>query len=175
MDDVPRSFLASRRRGCKWEKRYSNRRKNVHIAEDLHLLDDPFPNNPALSTGTLPADTPTLIRELFGVGHCLLDPPCFSFRTLERFLQKADFRNLCGQSNHRLYSREKVALVDDRRDSTGSDNLIRDWDSTTYSMQPPTGDPSSIFTKALDEKDLYDRLKEKVGLSHCISVPQLTL
>lgn len=149
-----------RRHGYKWDKQFCARRNASHKAEDIHILDDPDPNDPD-SIGAQHADTATLIREFFNIRQSILDPPCLNFRSLKKFLAVANFADAMTPSRRTPVSPRKVALVDDRRDQTGGEELVRNWDSEAYSRRPPEG--HNIFTRALNEKELYAHLSEKVG------------
>lgn len=154
------------RHSCQWDKRFCARRNASHKAEDLHILDDADPNDPD-NTDPQEANTMTLIQEFFDVQPSILDPPCFNFRALKMFLAIADFEEAKAASQSAPISPRKIALVDDRRDRMGGEELVRNWESETYSRRPPEG--HDIFIEALDEVELYAHLLQKVRAT-CIPV-----
>ncbi|KAL9625601.1 MAG: hypothetical protein Q9160_000314 [Pyrenula sp. 1 TL-2023] len=156
---LPRLHTRSRH-SCQWDKKFCARRNASHKAEDIHILDNADPKIPN-SRGPQEASTETLIQKFFKVQPSILDPPCFNFRALKTFLGMADFKEAKATSQSAPISRRKVALVDDRRDRMGGEELVRNWDSETYSRRPPEG--HEIFVEALDEVELYAHLLQKVS------------
>ena len=92
-----------------------------------------------------------------------LVPPQYNDVALQEFLEKATLEDLTGPKPSRT-STEPIALIDDRCDSSGWQDAngihhsARDWNG--YSSHPPHG--TSIYTKILSARELYERLRMRV-------------
>jgi hypothetical protein len=169
-----------------WDERFLVRQLLSYDAEDTPVLRAP--------------DEDIIFAFLnFRASH--LNPPCFNFGALARFLQPATFADLTNAQN--LAQPVRLALIDDRRDIAGiedahkdlrgwtdaelaQDGMVRigpdrvrrfngqkrDWASFKYARDPPEGD--HIFRELLDEPALYDRLQSKVIRAQPKPTPSLT-
>lgn len=94
-----------------------------------------------------------------------LDPPQYNYTSLRLFLEKADEVDLL-QNQPASQNSAYVALVDDRCDRTGWQDIskqyhsARNWD--IYAQRPPPGDCQQ--SSLLSVGDLYRRFKTNVRL-----------
>jgi hypothetical protein len=168
------SFLQRLPHDFAWDERFLERRLLSYDAEDTRVLRAP--------------NEDVVIAFLnFRASH--LNPPCFNFEALARFLRLANSADLTSAQNHTQFVR--LALIADRRDFAGIEDADkdlrgwtaadlaqegmvqigpdrirrfngqkRDWASFKYSRDPPKGD--HISRELLDEQALYERLQSKV-------------
>jgi hypothetical protein len=172
------SSLQPSRHDSVWDERFLVRQVLSYDAEDTPVLRVPDED---------------IIIAFLNFRASRLNPPCFNFETLARFLRLANFADLSRTQNSTQSVR--LALVDDRRDVAGiedtekdlrgwtaadlaQENMIqigpdrvrrfngqkRDWASFKYSRDPPKGD--HVFREILDERTLYERLQTKVILAY---------
>jgi hypothetical protein len=137
--------LASRgRHGFRWDRRFCVRQRQKYNVEDNKVLENP-------------ASTAALIEAFFDEHQSILNPPCYNYVRLKEFLQEADLQHLST-------SGRVMALLDDRREDSGGDGSMRNWESDRYARQPPEG--SNVARLAVDESALFTKLRENVSLAH---------
>jgi len=100
-----------------------------------------------------PASTADLIDAFFDEHESILNPPCYNYVALKEFLVKADLQYLTTRTRN-------LALLDDRRDDSGGDGCMRNWESDRYARQPQPGD--DVQRLVLDEGALFTKLRENV-------------
>lgn len=100
-----------------------------------------------------PASTTDLIDAFFDEHQSILNPPCYNYVALKEFLQQADLQHL-------TTGRPALALLDDRREHSGGDGSMRNWESDRYARQPPPGD--NVQRLVFDEGGLFTKLRENV-------------
>ena len=92
-------------------------------------------------------------------GEDILSPPCFNWKTVEKFLGSACMGDLTDYKPSPQLPR--LCLIDDRS-----------CPPYPQSEQPPhskDGDTGTTFRKNLNEQELYRRLLKKVSTSCCLS------
>jgi hypothetical protein len=100
-----------------------------------------------------PASTANLIDAFFDEHQSILNPPCYSYVALKEFMVQADLQHLST-------SRPVLALLDDRREHSGGDGSMRNWESDRYARQPQSGD--NVQRLVFDEGGLFTKLRENV-------------
>lgn len=141
MNVYHQTLFASRgRQDFRWDRRFCVRQRHKYNPEDSKVLENP-------------ATTAALIEAFCDEHASILNPPCFNYVALKEFLQQADLQQL-------NTSRPILALLDDRQERSGSDELMRNWESETYVRQPRPGEDVNRLT--FDERGLFLKLKENV-------------
>lgn len=133
-------FTSSRRHDFCWDRRFCVRQWIKYNPEDDKVLENP-------------ATTAELIEALCDKKESILTPPCYNYVALREFLNQANLQHL----NTR---RPLLALLDDRREQSGSAGSMRDWESDRYARRPPPGD--NVQRLVFDEGGLFTKLKENV-------------
>jgi hypothetical protein len=129
-----------RRRDFLWDRQFCVRQRQKYNAEDKKVLENP-------------ASAADLIDAFFDKHESILNPPCYNFVALKEFLVKADFQHLTTR-------RPNLALLDDRREDSGGDGSMRNWESDQYARQPQPG--NNVQRLVLDEGVLLTKLRENV-------------
>ena len=104
-----------------------------------------------------------------------LNPPCYNFISLQRFLNDAAGLDVLESRNVPPQSLTRLALLDDRTDATGlvrwpsrtqqlaSNGETRNWEQ--YDTDPPSGEPDVTFRGVLNKVEFHIRLKKNVRIS----------
>jgi hypothetical protein len=100
-----------------------------------------------------PASNAELIDAFFDEHDSILSPPCYNYVALKEFLLKADL-------HHLITRRPILALLDDRREDSGADGSMRNWESDQYARYPQPGD--DVQRLVLNEGALFAKLRENV-------------
>ncbi|SLM40775.1 hypothetical protein LPUS_11624 [Lasallia pustulata] len=146
MDPFPQSSRRHRGRAVVWDKKFEQRREKAHLAEERKLI---------------PEAQQSLISAFFENERSRLDPLQYSFTALRKYLERANEDDLKRDPTPYAHA-TPLALLDDRRDSTGrrsSDGVrhsARDWDG--YIRYPPPGECGT--SDILDAGQLYRKLLE---------------
>jgi hypothetical protein len=133
-------FVPRRRHDFRWDRRFCVRQRNKYNPEDSKVLENP-------------ATTADLIEAFCDEHESILNPPCYNYVALKEFLHQADLQHL-------NTGRPVLALLDDRREQSGGDESMRNWESERYSRHPLAGDGVERLT--FDEGGLFTKLKENV-------------
>jgi hypothetical protein len=128
------------RHDFRWDKRFCVRQRDKYNPEDNKVLENP---------GT----TEQLIEAFCDEQESILNPPCYNEVALKDFLRKADLQDL-------NTARPVLALLDDRREQSGNDGSMRNWESDRYAREPLPGD--CVERLIFDEGRLFLKLKEHV-------------
>jgi hypothetical protein len=128
------------RHDLRWDLRFCVRQRVKYNVEDYKVLENP-------------ASTADLIEAFFEEHDSILNPPYYNYVALKEFLAQADLQHL-------TTSKPALALLDDRREESGNDGSMRDWESDRYARQPPSGE--NVQRLVLDEGALFTKLRENV-------------
>jgi hypothetical protein len=128
------------RHDFRWDRRFCVRQKQKYTVEDKKVLENP-------------ASTADVIDTFFDEHESILNPPCYNYVALKEFMVKADLQHL-------TTSRPALALLDDRREHSGDDGSMRNWESDWYARQPQPGD--NVQRLVFDEGALFTKLRENV-------------
>lgn len=128
------------RHDFRWDQRFCTRQKGKYKAEDANVLENP-------------ATVADLFEAFFDEHQSILNPPCYNYVALKEFLSRADLHQLNAR-------RPALALLDDRRELSGDEGSMRNWESDRYARQPSPGD--SVERSVFDESGLLKKLKENV-------------
>ena len=140
------------RQGSPWDRSFTVRKAPVFHgrAFDRRLFRD---NDPR--------DTPTIVRALLA-SEDALDPLCPCHVFLRDFLLTANYSILTAPQNPTGAQGNLLAMYDDRRERDSFQDPLRNWADPIYQNGPPG---VGIRSAAVDERGLYRRLTQKVGLS----------
>lgn len=129
-----------------WDRGFCVRQRKKYEVLDRKVLKD----SKVLEEPEHKAD---LLKSFFDEDPNISNPPCYNYVALKEFLKRADPRQL-------NRSRPVLALIDDRRDHSGLDGSMRNWDSDDYALKRLEGHDTkrSVF----DEGGLFRKLRENV-------------
>ena len=133
-------FASRGRQDFRWDRRFCVRQRDKYNPEDSKVLENP-------------ATTAALIEAFCDEQESILNPPCYNYVALKEFLRQADFQHLNS-------GRPVLALLDDRREMSGADESMRNWESDGYTRRPSEGD--SVGRMSFNEGGLFTKLKENV-------------
>jgi hypothetical protein len=128
------------RHDFRWDSRFCVRQRLKYNVEDNKVLENP-------------ASTADLIDAFFDEHESILNPPCYNYVALKEFLVQADLQHL-------TTSRPALTLLDDRREDSGGDGSMRNWESDRYARQPLSGE--NVQRLVLDEGALFTKVRENV-------------
>ena|SRR5271168_547113 len=151
------STFSQRRRCSTWSKQFCTRQSFRQGMED-----DRLPVSPSESE----------VHIFLRAGEGVLSPPCFNWKPLELFLNStsSSLRDLTDR--RRSPSLSRLCLIDDRSfQSHESENTPGRHDTSVSKSRELNGVKNRVvhrlgdasFRKALDERELYDRLLENVS------------
>jgi hypothetical protein len=153
--EVP-SFSSGGRRFSTWSNQFCTRQPLQIIAED-----DILPVKPGQ------AESDAFVH----AGEDVLSPPCFNWKPLDAFLQRAHLGDLTDGNPCPHLTR--LCLIDDRSSSSQSKSPPNR--QSEQQLHPTDGVPqqgtnipqlsTDVFRKNLNERELYHRLLRKVGFS----------
>lgn len=137
-----------------WDKKFTNRQKQVYRAHDNKLR---------------PEAHQTLITAFLEADASKLDPPQYNYTTLGAFLEGANEAVIRTEQTPPGHT-QSLAWLDDRCDNTGwkdhygKEHSSRNWDE--YPSNPPEGE--NVRSDVLDVGDLYRRLCKSVSVTGSI-------
>ena len=139
-------FTPRGRHDFRWDRRFCVRQRQKYNVEDFRVLED----DKVLENHAHKAD---VMDAFFDEPQSILNPPCYNYVALKEFLDRAD-------PGHLKTKRPILALLDDRREHSGGDGSMRNWESDRYARQPPEGD--DIKRLVFGEGGLFKKLRENV-------------
>jgi hypothetical protein len=132
-----------------WESQFCRRQPKKHVVEDSERLKFVKGNKRSLITA---------ICEPLKSQH-LGPPDDFTYAALKNYLEDANMEIL-DLNVPSINDELPQVLLDERQDTNGGENSVREWDSGGYLNYPPPGEAKN--TKAVTLRELLEILTDQV-------------